>query len=65
MQEILVDVIERIYNGSMIKFEMESIITGWCKSDSGVRQFCLVKSSVYMVVNKDGVIEKKSQAVCR
>ena len=34
------DVIERIYNGSMIKFEMESIMTGWCKSDSVVRQRC-------------------------
>ena len=38
VQEILVDVIERIYNWSMIKFEMESIMTGWCKSDSGVRR---------------------------
>ena len=37
---ILVDVIERIYNGSMIKFEMENTMTGWCKSDSGVRQGC-------------------------
>ena len=34
------DVIERIYNGNMIKFEMESVMTGWCKSDSGVRQGC-------------------------
>ena len=34
------DVIEGIYNGSMIKFEMESIVTGWCKSNSGVRQGC-------------------------
>ena len=24
----------------MVKFEMESIMTGWCKSDSGVRQGC-------------------------
>ena len=40
VQEILVAVIERIYNGSMIKFEMESIMTGWCKSYSGVRQGC-------------------------
>ena len=30
VQEILVDVIERIYNGSMIKIEMESIMTGCC-----------------------------------
>ena len=40
VQEILVDVIERIYSGSMVKFELESIITAWCKSNSGVRQRC-------------------------
>ena len=38
VHEILVDVIERIYDGSMVKFERESIMTAWCKSDSGVRQ---------------------------
>ena len=37
VQEKLVDVIERIYDGGMVKFEMEAIRTGWCKSDSGVR----------------------------
>ena len=40
VQEILVDVIERIYSGSMIKFELESIMTACCKSASGVRQGC-------------------------
>ena len=45
---MLVDVIERIYNGSMIKFVKESIITGWCKSDSGVRQGCL--SLIFIIV---------------
>ena len=40
VQGILVDVIERIYSGSMVKFELESIMTAWCKSDSGVRQGC-------------------------
>ena len=40
VQIILVDVIEKIYNGSLIKFEMESIMTGWCKIDYGVRQGC-------------------------
>ena len=28
VQEILVDVIKRIYNGSMTKFEMGSVMTG-------------------------------------
>ena len=32
--------IERIYDESMVKFELESIMTAWCKSDSGVRQGC-------------------------
>ena len=39
-QRILVDEIERIYDGSMVNFEPESIMTVWCKSDSGVRQGC-------------------------
>ena len=46
VQAILVDVIERIYNGSMIKFEMESIMTVWYKSDSGVRQGCPLSTSL-------------------
>ena len=81
VQYILVDVIEQIYNGSMIKFEMESITTGLCKSDSGVRQECPLSPLLfniymrelgmkvssckqgfkYLEVNKDGVIEEKSQ----
>ena len=24
----------------MVKFELENVTTGWCKSDSGVRQGC-------------------------
>ena len=40
LQEMLVDVIERIYDGSVVTFELESIMTAWCKSDSGVRQGC-------------------------
>ena len=35
VQEILVDVIERIYNGSMVKFKLESIMNAWCKSTLG------------------------------
>ena len=40
VHEMLVDVIKRIYDGGIVKFEMEGIMTGWCKSDSGVRQGC-------------------------
>ena len=40
VQEFCVDVIERIYSGSMVKFELENIMTAWCKRDSGVRQGC-------------------------
>ena len=37
VHEKLVRLIERIYDGSMVKFELENVTTGWCKSDSGVR----------------------------
>ena len=40
VQGILVGVIERIYDGSMVKFELESIMTGWYNSESGVRHGC-------------------------
>ena len=39
-QQQLVRLIERIYDGSLVKFELEEVTTGWCKSDSGVRQVC-------------------------
>ena len=81
-QEILVDVLERIYSESMVKFELESIMTAWCKSDSMVRQGYSLSPLLfniyvrelgmnvaqckqgfkYLMVNKNGVIEKKSQA---
>ena len=40
VHEKLVRLMERIYNGSMVKFELENVMTGCCKSDSGVRQGC-------------------------
>ena len=40
VQEKLVDVIERIYSGGMVKLKLEGIMTGWCKRDFGVRQGC-------------------------
>ena len=38
VHENLVRLIERFYDGSMAKFELENVTTGWCKSDSGIRQ---------------------------
>ena len=40
VREKLVRLIERIYDDSMVKFELDNVTTGWCKSDSGVRQDC-------------------------
>ena len=40
VHEKLVRLIGRIYAGSMVKFELKNVTTGWCKSDSGVRQDC-------------------------
>ena len=49
MQYILVDVIERIYDGSMVKFELESIMTAWCKSDSGMRHGCPLSPLLFYI----------------
>ena len=40
VHEKLVRLIERIYDGSMVKFELENVTTGWYKSDPRVRQGC-------------------------
>ena len=32
--------IKRVYSGNMVKFELETGVTGWCKSESGARQDC-------------------------
>ena len=51
IHEKLVSLIERVYNGNMVKFELGNVVTGWCKSESGVRQgcpcphFCLICTS--------------------
>ena len=47
------DMIERIYDGIMVKFELECIMTGWCKSDYDVRQGCpcLHNCLTYMLEN--------------
>ena len=40
VHENLVRLIEGIYDGSMVKFELNNVMTGWCRSDAGVRQGC-------------------------
>ena len=42
--------IVRIYNCSMVKFELEDVTTGWCKSDSGVSP-CNLSFLTYMSGN--------------
>ena len=81
VQEILVGVIKRIYDGSMLTFDLDSIMTAWCESSSGVRQGYSLPPLLfniyvrefgmkvaqckqgfkYLMVNKNGVIEEKSQ----
>ena len=40
VHEDLVRLIKRIYDGSMVKFELENVSTGLCKRDTGGRQGC-------------------------
>ena len=49
VHEKLVRLIERIYNGSLVKFEQEEVTTGSCKSDSGVRQCCALSPLLFNI----------------
>ena len=40
IHEKMVSLIERVYSGNMVKFELGNVVTKWCKSESGVRQGC-------------------------
>ena len=40
VHEKLERLIERIYDGSMVKYELEKVTTGWYTGKSGVRQGC-------------------------
>ena len=65
VQGIFVDVIDRIYDGSMVKFEMESIwldgvrvILVWDRDVLGIKVAQCRQCFKYLIVNKDGGIEK-------
>ena len=76
VQEILVDVIECIYNGSMIRLEISLVsysgVSRGCPlspqlfniyvRELGMQvETCKQKGFKYLVINTDGVIEEKSQ----
>ena len=48
VHEKLVRLIERIYDGSMVKFELENVTTGWCKSDSGISTLVTSLINIYV-----------------
>ena len=62
VHEKLVRLIERIYDGSMVKFELEKVTTGWCKSDSGVRQGCPLSTSPFQHICQG--IRKGDKQLC-
>ena len=40
VHEKLFSMIERVYSNTVVRFELGNMVTGWCKSDWGVRQGC-------------------------
>ena len=49
VHEKLVRLIERIYDGSIVKFELNTVTTGLCKSDPEVRQGCPLSSLLFNI----------------
>ena len=57
VHEKLVRLIERFYDGSMVKFELEKLTTGWCKSDYGLIgmvKYAAEQSGSKYVIRREG-----------
>ena len=48
MPEKLVIMIEIVYSDNMVRFELGNMVTGLCKSDSGVGQGCLLSPLLFV-----------------
>ena len=49
VDEMIVSLIERVYEDNLVKFELGSYQTAWCDSNSGVRQGCPLSSLLFNI----------------
>ena len=49
VDEIIVSLIERVYEDNLVKFELGSYQTAWCDSNSGARQGCPLSSLLFNI----------------
>ena len=49
VDEMIVSLIERVYEDNLVKFELGSYQTAWCDSNSDVRQGCPLSSLLFNI----------------